>query len=758
MPRPLPVLASLALLAVAAALPQAAQRPGQSTERLFNAKAKRLIEAKCQPCHQGASSPGGLDFSAWRSAGDAVARPEAAEKALLFVRTRHMPPEGAAPLTKAEAEDLAAFFESAASDAAAGAGAGRVTLRRLNRLEYTNSVRDLTGVVPRLAEEFPNDDVGYGFDTIGDVLSLSPLLLEKYVAAAEAVAAEMVPASVASVQTRLGADLVPPESSRVGEDSELGIFTSAAARTTFRTRPGQGKLKAVLWGQQAGPDPVRARIRVGRRDYGGIDVPGVRAAPTVVEIPLELEAGETPVEVAFLNDYYNPQHPDPAQRDRNLFVVSVELRQEAGPPKETPARRRLMQGVHGTGDEAAAKALARFAERCYRRPLRPEEAARPAEVFRRAREQGASWEEAVQAGIVYCLSSPLFLFREEAQATAGDRPLAPYELAARLSYFLWASVPDDALLAAAADGSLAKPAALKAQASRMLRDPKAKGLVEGFAAQWLQLRKLELHQADPAAFPGFSPELRADMAEETRRLFASVAQGGRPVLDLLSSPTTWLSPRLARHYGIEPKSDGWAEYPVPPSRRLGVLGHASVLTLTSNPNRTSPVKRGKFVLEQILGTPLPPPPPNVGVVPDDPEAVKSGSIRERMERHRKDPSCVGCHRAMDPIGFALEAFDGVGRERTEDAGRPVERGGELPDGTAIDGPAGLAKAVAARKGEFVRHLGAQLLTYAVGRGMRPEDRRHLDAVRDACLKGKGTFEELVLGVVASPVFTMRGPN
>jgi hypothetical protein len=758
----LPLAAGAAGLAVCAALPQQQAVASPATRKAFSGRARAVIAAKCSPCHQGAAPAGGLDLASWQSGAEAVASPATSEKALLYVKTRHMPPEGSVPLTKGEAAALAEFFESAATDAASGAGAGRVTIRRLNRLEYVCSVRDLTGVVPTMAEEFPNDDVGHGFDTIGDVLSLSPLLLEKYVASAEAVAAEMVPAAVGKLQRRTGGEMTAPDHSRVGEDSELGLLTTSVARTSFRTAPGPGTLRAVLWADQAGPEAARARIKVAGKDYGAFDVPGTRARPTEVEVPLELDAGETVVEIGFLNDFYDPRSTDPGQRDRNLYIGSLELSQRGSAPVMTEAKRRFLAGFAGEGDALAGQALERLARRAFRRPLRDSEQGRATGVYRSALRAGASWEEAVQAGIVYCLTSPSFLYREEPPPQGGkekgDRPLGPYELASRLSYFLWASIPDEELLQAAQDGSLARPEVLRAQAGRMLRDPKSSGLVEGFATQWLQLRKLELHQADPKAFPTFTRELRADMAEESRRLFESVAREGRPVTDLLASPTTWLSPRLARHYGVEPSSEGWAEYTVPADRRFGILGHAAFLTVTSNPNRTSPVKRGKFVLEQVLGTPLPPPPPNVGVIPDSPDAARSGSIRERMERHRKDPSCVGCHRAMDPIGFALEAFDAVGRLRTEDAGRPVEKGGELPDGTKVEGPAGLQRVLLARKPEFVRHLGAQLLTYAVGRGMRPEDRKHLDAVRDACLRSKGRFEDLVHGVVTSPVFRMRGPN
>jgi mono/diheme cytochrome c family protein len=754
---------ALGFLAVigAVAAPRQDPPPSKETEQAFQGPASAALKQKCAPCHQGAAAPNGADFAKF-DARAAVADGRLSETALLYVRTGHMPPPGSEPLTRAEAEALAGFFESAASDAAAGADAGRVAMRRLNRLEYRNSVRDLLGVEPRLVDEFPSDDVGYGFDTIGSVLTLSPLLLEKYVASAEQAVAEVFPPAAGGVQARTGDRLAAPENSRATDDGELGLFTTSVAATSFRAGAGPGTLVVVLWAQQAGPEVARARVRLGGQVLGVVDVPGTRAQPTRVEFPVELAGGDARCEVGFVNDFYNPSEPDPARRDRNLYIVSVELRQAPGPSGPSPARARLFAGVPGAegSDEAARGALERLASRAFRRPLAGPDRARVAGVYESARKSGATWEQAVQAGVVYVLCSPSFLFRPEygvGRADGkGNRRLGPYEIASRLSFFLWASIPDEALLKAAGEGKLADPKGIEAEVERMLRDAKSRGLAEGFASQWLQLRKLEIHQADQAVFPGFGADLRADMAEESLRAFAKIVRENRPATDFFESSRAELSGRLARHYGLEPKGEGWAEYELPPDRRLGLLGQAAVLTVTSNPNRTSPVKRGKFVLEQILGTPLPPPPPDVGVIPDDEAAVLAGSIRERMERHAKDPSCAGCHRAMDPIGFALEAFDGVGRRRTMDGSRPVEQGGELPDGTRIEGPEGLRRALLARKGEFVRHLGSQLLTYGTGRGMRTQDRRHLDQVRDQCLAKGGRIGDLVKAVATSEPFRSIG--
>lgn len=754
----------LFVLALAAGTPSR-QTVGPASERIFKERAGKVLQERCAPCHQGAAASGGLDLAKVRDAAGLAVQAGLPEKALLFVRTRHMPPEGSTPLSQPELDALTSLFEAVASDLATGAGAGRVTLRRLNRLEYRNSVRDILGVEPIQAEGFPNDDVGYGFDTIGDVLSLSPLLFEKYIASAEQVAATAVPTKVSPTVVRQGADLDPPPNSSVTPDGELNLFANGTASTTFATSAGPGTLRVSLWGMQAGPEPARARITVRGADYGTVDVKAVRAEPMVVEIPLDLKAGQTKVEVAFVNDFYNPSHPDPGQRDRNLVVAWVELRQNPVAAPSTAARDRLLEGIawQGNGDETARLALARLAERAFRRPVSAEERARVRAVFDRARSEGADWEEAVQAGIVFVMSSPNFLFRPESGSgkpdSQGDVALTPYELATRLAYFVWASVPDKQLLDAAKAGTLSQPEELASHVDRMLRDPRARGLADGFATQWLLLRKLEAIQADKQTFPTFTSQLREAMAEESLRLFGRIVREDLPVTEFFESKTTTLNGLLARHYGIEPKSDEWETYPVPPGRQLGILGHASILTVTSNPNRTSPVKRGKFVLEHLLGTPLPPPPPNVGVIPDDATSVKALSIKDRMERHRKDPSCVGCHRAMDPIGFALESFDGIGRTRTHDEGGfPVEKGGELPDGTKIEGPTGLKRAILAREDEFVRHLGSQLFTYALGRGPRPEDRAHINGVRDRCLKNGLRMSELVKGVVLSKPFRFRPAN
>lgn len=754
--------ASALVLGLASEPSHRTEPAAQESERLFAQRAGKVIAAKCATCHQGTNPPGKLDLSAMRSAKALAAVPGLAEKALLYVRTRHMPPAGSAPLTQEEVDSVAALFEAVASEAATDAGAGSVTVRRLNRLEYSNSVRDLLGVEAKLAADFPNDDVGYGFDTIGDVLSTSPLLFEKYLASAESIAAEVVPTKATPTVLRQGSDLSGPENSRPTEDGELNLFANGTATTAFSTSQGTGRLRVALWAQQAGPEPAKAAIRVGGQGYGTVEVKSSRSAPLIVEIPLDLKQGETRVDVSFVNDYYNPSHSDPAQRDRNLVVSWVELRQETAAVQGSAARDRLFSGLNATSDpeERARLALARLAERAFRRPLTEPQRKAVRGVFDRARKEGVDWEGAVQAGIVYTLSSPSFLFRPEFGTgkpdAQGDLALDPYELATRLSYFLWASLPDQALLDSAKSGTLTRPEELGKQVERMLRDPRSLGLAEGFATQWLLLRKLAITQPDKKTFPSFSPELRDAMIEETLRLFARVVREDLPVTEFVASATTELDGGLARHYGIEPKSEAWQSYELPPERRLGVLGHASVLTVTSNPNRTSPVKRGKFVLEQVLGTPLPPPPPNVGVIADDSDSVRAFTIRERMSRHLRDPACAGCHRAMDPIGFSLESFDAIGRARKlDEGGFPVERGGDLPDGTKIEGPIGLKRAILAREGEFVRHLGAQLFTYALGRGPRPEDRAHLNAIRDRCLANKLRMGELVRGVVLSKPFRYR---
>jgi hypothetical protein len=409
---------------------------------------------------------------------------------------------------------------------------------------------------------------------------------------------------------------------------------------------------------------------------------------------------------------------------------------------------------------AARTVLGEFARRAYRRPVRKDEVDRLARYVALAEKEGESWERGIQLGVQAVLVSPHFLFRVEANAdpkkAAGKNPLGSYEMASRLSYFLWSSMPDERLFALAAKNALQDPKVLAAEARRMLKDPKAKALADNFAGQWLQLRKLAVVAPDPGRFPNFNEPLRRAMRTETERFFRAVVDEDRSLLDFIDGKFTYLNETLAKHYNIGGVTgDNFRKVALAGDRRRGILTHASILTVTSNPTRTSPVKRGKWVLEQILGTPPPPPPPGVGELPDDEKGALTGTLRQQMEKHRGNPACASCHARLDPIGFGLENFDAVGAWRDKEGEHAINASGTLAGGRSFTGPAELAAILKAQKDLFARSFSEKMLTYAIGRGVESADRCHVDEIAAAVKKQDYRFSSLITAVVQSDPFRLR---
>ncbi|MEE2714764.1 MAG: DUF1592 domain-containing protein, partial [Verrucomicrobiota bacterium] len=506
-----------------------------------------------------------------------------------------------------------------------------VTVRRLNRSEYNNVIRDLMHLDFKPAKDFPADDSGYGFDNIGDVLSVSPLLLEKYLSAAEKI-------------------------------SEQAVAVSSRGNPLLSTRLTE-----------------------------------------------------------FQKQYF--KYPIPPDN-----------------------RRRIAE------DFARA-----FMRRAYRREVSSEEIKNVLVLAKQAVDDGGSFEEGVRLAVQAVLVSPHFLFRWELDGAPDNpesvRSLNEFELAARLSFFLWNSQPDDQLLKYANKGQLRKN--LGKEVERMLKDVKAQSFIESFVGQWLELRNLNVYQPDKKLFPIFTPSLRNDMRRETELLFSHIMRGNRSVLELLSADYSFVNEPLASHYGINGvKGKNFRSVSLRGTHRGGILGHASILTITSDPNRTSPVKRGKYVLENILGTPPPAPPPDV---PPLSESGKiSGTLRDQFMKHRQDPACASCHKLMDPIGFAFENYDAIGRYRTKDNGLPIDAGGKLETGESFDNATDLRRILFSQKQEyFARCMTEKMLTYALGRGLEYYDKRTIDRIV-ARLKGNNyRFNELVQGIVTSLPFDMK---
>ena len=638
---------------------------------------------------------------------------------------------------------------------------GRVTARRLNRVEYANTVRDLLGVPFHAENDFPSDDRGHGFDNIGDVLTISPFLMEKYMAAAEHLAT-----------AALGLNRWPPEP--VEADYQLKYRTA----------------------RRVGPSVIEARHRV---EWDGeyvvrFGLPGEReedAAPvdfgfwmdgellhsmevetkpsglvyfsphSLEEMTLHLPAGDHFFRAGFIDDEFLRDLPrkDWFDRKKNKYVESITFVGPFPSARENARRSRILFCDPGAGATCATDVVARLARRAYRRPVLESEVADLMRFVDIAKAEGMSAVDGIRVAIQAMLVSPNFLFRieldpEPTDAAAVHR-ISDFELASRLSYFLWSSMPDDELLAVAEAGTLSDPTVLEAQVERMLADRKAAALGENFAGQWLQIRNLYSVTPDPDKFPQWNTGLRDDMMRETVLFFNHMLRENMPLEAFLDAEFTFANERLAAFYGIDGVSGAeFRQVAVPRDQRGGILGHASVLTVTSYPSRTSPTIRGKYLLETILGAPPPPPPPDVPALEE--EAVGSAaSLREQMEQHRSNAVCASCHARMDALGFALENYDGIGRWRTTDGDLPIDPSGVLPNGVTLNGPVELRAVLKDDLSEFARSVTEKTLIYALGRGLERFDRITVSRILDRVGAAGNGFRDLVHEVIRSPAFQMR---
>jgi hypothetical protein len=588
----------------------------------------------------------------------------------------------------------------------------RLSLHRLNRVEYNNTVRDLLGTELTPADLFPADDVSHGFDNIADVLSLSPAQVEMYhQAAADLVADAMAPGKVPTL--RLEAETL---GSTVGAMSGEAwkLVTEGEIVAELDTAPGTYEITVLAWTERVGPTPIRMALRVDGKEVQTFDVLADATRPGAYRAQVDLAGGDERVEVAYLNDR------DTGSRYRNLLVDSVTIEGPRGVVTSNPLRERIMiclptqrSGPDLEEERACAQEIiAGFGQRAWRRPL---ESSEVEELVAFAFEQGRGDDFAARIGLALraILASPQFIFRIETFRDPAEG-LDDYELASRLSYFLWSTMPDDALFATAQQGKLNSDEVLSAEVARMLADPKADAFVENFVGQWLSLRGLDEHEPDRKIFPAYDLALKNDMVTETESLFRTLLDGNRPVRELLTASFTFTNSRLGAHYGLEDGGedrDAFARTALPPER-AGILGHASILTVTSHPTRTSAVKRGKWVLEQLLCSGPPPPPPGVEGLASEP--VPSATLRERMEQHRSQPICAACHTMMDPIGFGLENYDGTGKWRERDGEFLIDASGTLPDGEHFEGGVQLA-VLLADDPRFPRCMATKMYTYALGR-------------------------------------------
>ncbi len=740
---------------------QAKSAASASPQVVFDKEIKPFMLRFCA-CHGPKDPPGGVSLTNVSKVSAITSQFESWQHVSEVMQGHVMPPKDSPQPDAKLRERVATWISTTLNDAACEVKQpGRVTMRRLNREEYNNTVRDLFGVSIRPADEFPTDDVGYGFDNIGDVLSMSPLLMEKYVRAADKVAKAVIVSEVGKgVTRRIEAEKLPeaPATVLLPNGRMLNSNTEIGETMTF-TRAGDYTLRARAGAQQAGPDYAKMAFRVDGKTVGEeAEIKSNVDKPENAEVRIRIEPGKHRIGVAFTNDFFDPMARG-NRKDRNLFVDYIEVVEPPVAQGDLPEIHRRIIPISPEPDKRDATAkliLGKLAKKAFRRPVTAQEVERLCRYVKMAEKEGDTFERGIQVAIQAMLCSPNFLFRVESDppGAKGDRNVNDWELATRLSYFLWSSMPDDTLFALAEKGQLRKPEVIKQQVARMLKDPKSKALADNFAVQWLTLKNLAYLQPDPKRFPAFNDKLRSAMQMETERFFQAVAQEDRSILDFIDGKFTYVNEPLAKLYGIEGvQGEEFRKVVLDGKERAGVLTQASILTVTSNPTRTSPVKRGKWILEQMLGTP--PPPPIPGVVPLEDSKQLTGTLRQKMEQHRKDPLCASCHARMDPLGFGFENFDAIGAWRTTDEGQMIDSSGELPGGLKFNGPAELRKILLLRKDQFTRNFIEKMLTYGLGRGLERFDRCNVEEMAKDVSNEKYRFSSVIMQVVMSDPFLKR---
>lgn len=786
-----------------------------------------FFETRCFACHNAGLKSGSVDLQALVSGGMTEDSRDTWLTVAHKLAAGEMPPPGTPRPPQDEVKRAAQWItdEIARVDSLVEPDPGRVTARRLNRAEYNNTVRDLLGVDLSPADDFPADDSGYGFDNIADALSLSPVLMERYLTAAEKVvrAALFGPPAIQPTVVRhqppyrFGADggdnarfladleysindyditgLSHPSALHAAHDFPAsGIYEFRISPDGNRPKPSD-PFEVIVWmdgrqtasvqmtasysptGMEGEDQQIRFWVEAGRHEiavatprvyeglpakYGGLN-PTKKPAPPPPSF--DPPPGATPEQIEELErraerwkrDEEKPALISDLSFRINFIEISGPFEQAMGPARESLSKVYACEyAARETVPGCARQTLANFARRAFRRPATAAETDRLMALFDQARERGNAFDESIAVGLQAVLVSPQFLFRMEQDPPAGEeRKLGDFELASRLSYFLWSTMPDEELLSLAEQGRLSDPATLHAQVRRMMQDARASALAENFGGQWLQFRALESAQPDKALFSRFDHYLRWSMEQETKLLFEHIMRDDRSVLDFVNAGYSYLNENLARFYGIPGvRGPEFRRVDLSATQRRGVLTHGSVLTVSSYATRTSPVLRGKWVLENLLNQPPPPPPPDVPAL-DESKTGKELSMRAQMEAHRANPVCASCHARMDPLGFGLENFDAIGQWRTHEGEFEIDPSGALPDGSAFASPRELADILAKQDEAFGLAISEKLLIYALGRGLKPHDRPVLKRIAERLKADDYRFSSLVMGIVDSLPFQYR---
>lgn len=769
-----------------------------SDAKIFAEKIVPLVAQYCGDCHSGPKPEAKLNLTKYHDAAAVIRDRHVWRKVFTRLSAGEMPPDDQDQPTAEQKSLIQHWLDAQFSRPVplAEQDPGRMTVHRLNRAEYNNTIRDLVGVDFKPADDFPTDDVGYGFDNIGDVLSVSPILLEKYLHAAQRIVeqAMVIPPVGPPPKSRFfGLQLKAPPEADLTKRGAARLVSPGEVTVDWRApRAGEYAIRSRALAEPSGKETMQIALKVDGKQLKAFEI-AARNFAKVYEIRATLPEGHHQLALALVStsgdEKPNDAKPaeakkpsekkgdpksDPKQRNdkkksrSGLSVFYLESEGPfGGPPPQPPeAYRRLMISLpiveHPSADEradCARKILRHFVDQAFRRPAKDDEIGRLMKLWRMADDDKTPLDRSVQIPLAAVLTSPNFLFRAEPDPEPENlsvHRVGDYALASRLSYFLWSSMPDDELFALAGRGQLHTAEQLSGQVRRMLKDPKSQALVDNFASQWLQYRRLDGMTPDKSQFSDFDESLRRAMRRETELFFEHVMHDDRSVIEFLDADYTYVNARLARHYGI-PNITGetFQRVSTKGTHRGGVLTQASILLITSNPARTSPVKRGKWVLENILGTPPPPPAANVPQLSEDKAVVLKGTLRQRLEQHRAKADCAVCHKSMDPLGFGLENFDAVGAWRTRDGAFPIDSSGVLPGGKTFQGVDGLKQLLVSRREQFARCLAEKLLTYALGRGLDDNDAAAVDQIAYAAARDDFRFSSFVNEIVRSAPFQMR---
>ncbi|MSO21621.1 MAG: DUF1592 domain-containing protein [Acidobacteria bacterium] len=772
----------LLILATAAPVSALAQTSTVSTSQA-------LLNRYCITCHNEKLNTAGLRLDQ-ANLSKVAAEGEVWEKVVKKLRGGAMPPVGAPRPDKKDQNAMVAYLVTSLDGSAAAApNPGHAPgLHRLNRAEYRNAIRDLLAVdVDEVS--LPPDDSGFGFDNIGSVLSVSPLLMERYLSSARKISRTAVGEPLARADfRRYEISSMLDQQERMSDDLPFGSRGGAAIKHMF---PLDGDYQfRIRLQRDAGTDIVRGLAESHEVDLrldgnrlklfsvGGPSAAAKPAKPGAVPEPADVslvvratvQAGSRAVAVTFPSQIMDAEgviRPDQALASLSAPAVEsilIEGPFESKGPGQTASRQKIFTCAPASstnGEACARQILTQLARRAYRRPVNEDDIQLLLSLFRQGRER-AGFQHGISEALRVILVNPNFLFRIESdraiRSVQGAFPVSDLELASRLSFFLWSSIPDDELLALAEKGKLNEPGAVEKQARRMLADPRAEALVTNFAGQWLLLRSVKMAQPDRGEFPDFDGSLREAFQKELEMFFASMLREDRSLLDLLTADYTFVNERLAKHYGIARiYGSHFRRVKLTDENRWGLLGKAGILTATSYSSRTSPVQRGKWLLENLLATPPPPPPPNVPSLQERNDEGKILSMRQEMEKHRANPACAACHARMDPLGFALENFDAIGRwrEASGPENLPVDSSGVLPSGSKFRGPAELSKLLAGDPELFAGAVTEKLLTYALGRGLEYYDATAVRKILRGAAASNFRWSSVIVGIVSSTPFRMR---